>query len=288
MEANQRLISTPQRIRDQIKAWFLNPWWTVVTTLIAVITIPLSFYLAQDKEPNITYTINPVRSQLVQVDKTSDFAVSFRGQRVTADVSSATVSIWNSGKKAVARSDVLSPIEIKVGDGTRILDSKIVSWTREVIKPSIGTSELPRGLSGVNFHILEHNDGLQIQLIYEGNIATPIIVAGIVEGQPHGISYFDSQGHSGFLKQEIWMLLAIAAINLLSVSSSADKLLGTKYVRLALILTAVLGVAVVLFVIFNLAYPSLIGPPSFSPVSIGAAQTAEGSDKSAGSGLTSN
>lgn len=164
---------------------FSNPWWGIATTLTTIISAALGvyFYIAGLQSPDITYSVNPIRSSLVQVGKAADFSVSFQGQPVTSSVTSATVSIWNHGKKPIVASDVLSPIRIKVGTNNRILDAKIVGISRPVINASIEKSHLDSGLAGVQFRILERDDGAQVQLIYEGDFLTPIDVLGVVQGQ---------------------------------------------------------------------------------------------------------
>jgi hypothetical protein len=133
--------------------------------------------------PQLTYYVYPVRAAVLQTGQASKLAATFDNQPVQSDITVAQVALWNEGRRAIKRTDVLKPIVISTENNVPILEATVRKSTRDVIQLSLNTDELQRGRVTVNWAILEQNDGGFVQLIYAGNQQVRIQVEGVVEGQ---------------------------------------------------------------------------------------------------------
>lgn len=90
------------------------------------------------------------------------------GSNLDKSVHVAQHVFWNSGKLAIAASDVLSPIKVSILDkDTEILSAFISEQSRKVASCEIKQDDAKTIV--VSFRILEHDDGCSIKLFYAGN-----------------------------------------------------------------------------------------------------------------------
>lgn len=147
-------------------------------------------YFASVKEPAITYTVNPIRTTLVQTGGPSGLSVQFNGERLTEAVTSVTLGIWNAGRGSVKASNVLESLELKLPPNNRILSAKVLKQSRPIIQFQLGTGtpnaleSRPQSTLHMGFNVLEHNDSAIVQVIYEGQPEADVMVTGIFDGQP--------------------------------------------------------------------------------------------------------
>jgi len=158
---------------------------TLIGSLASIIAIPFSVYLfaVAQSYPQLTYYIYPVRAAVLQTGQASKLAATFDNQPVQSDITVAQVALWNEGRRAIKRADILKPVVISTENNVPILEATVRKSTRDVTQLSLNTDELQRGRVTVNWAILEQNDGGFIQLIYAGNQQVRIQVEGVVEGQ---------------------------------------------------------------------------------------------------------
>lgn len=159
---------------------------TFIAALASIIAIPLSVYLftLTQSYPQLTYYVYPIRAAVLQTGQASKLAATFDNQPVQSDITVAQVAVWNEGRRAVKRTDILKPLVISTEGNVPILEATLTKITRDVTQLSLNTDELQRGRVTVNWSILEQNDGGFIQLIYAGNPQVRIQAEGVVEGQP--------------------------------------------------------------------------------------------------------
>jgi hypothetical protein len=146
-------------------------------------------YYASIREPDVTFTVAPVRTTLVQSGVSSDLTVHFNGQPVSGTVTAVAIGIWNAGRAPVRATDVLRTMELHLPDKDRILSAKVLRQSRDIVNFQATT------LSGekldvraqtklaLRFDILERNDFAIFQVIYEGDPAATVSVAGVFVGQ---------------------------------------------------------------------------------------------------------
>jgi uncharacterized membrane protein YidH (DUF202 family) len=141
-------------------------------------------YFDSKSYPELTFSINPVRTVVVKSGQASRLATSFDNQIIQTDVTAAQVAIWNNGKRAVKNDEILKTVIIQTENAIPILEATIVNVTRDITKFSINTSEIQNGRLSVSWSILEQNDGAAVQIVYAGDTSVKLFGQGIIEGQP--------------------------------------------------------------------------------------------------------
>jgi hypothetical protein len=174
-----------------------NPWYGFYGFVIGIAALGFAVYshFASQQLPDIRYAVLPGRAVLVQGGRPSDLSVLYKNTAIEGSVTSVSIEVWNYGKKAVLPTDVLAPLQITTGDH-RILEAKIVKAGRDIAELQLNNDALAKGIVGLQFRILEHNDGGVIQLIYEGDASVQVSARGVVVGQPM-LSFvtYDEQQH---------------------------------------------------------------------------------------------
>lgn len=135
------------------------------------------------KSPDLVYYVDPARATVVRVNQSSRLHVEIDGKVVKKDITAAQIVVWNDGKEPIRKEKLLSPFFIKTGPLNPIIEANVQKETREVVGLRLDKSRVSEGLLGVNWTILEQNDGAIIQLIYYGDDQTYITASATVEGQ---------------------------------------------------------------------------------------------------------
>ena len=156
-----------------------------VRTIMTIITIILAIYFSLETKTKreLKYYCHPVKTTVVKAGQTSSLEVFCDKEKIESDVTAVQVAIWNHGKKSIKRDDILETITLYTEPKTPIIDAVIRKRTREVIKLSVDRSFFKEGFIPINWHILEHNDGGIIQVIFAGSPDVEILAKGIIEGQ---------------------------------------------------------------------------------------------------------
>ena len=171
------------------KKIFYHPILSVIFG-VGGIALAVYFGLVSIKKPNLTYYISPTRTAIVQKGNLNNFSVTYQGTQVTGDLSSAEIQIWNQGKQPIRREDILKTITLKTPNNEPIYQSTLKT-TRDVEGVSFTTSSgSPVGVLGLDWKILEHNDGIKLQIIYGGSVNLPLTLDGVIEGQQQGITKY--------------------------------------------------------------------------------------------------
>jgi hypothetical protein len=132
------------------------------------------------RERELTIYFNPSRVPIVQQGSITNFSVTILGSPLKGNLSSAELQIWNAGKEPIRDTDILKPITIRMPSNEAIYQ---VTWqgTRDVIGfTNFGGSN---GVVNLDWKILERNDGVKLQIIYNGSTHLPYSVDGVIEGQ---------------------------------------------------------------------------------------------------------
>jgi hypothetical protein len=169
----------------------MSGWLVGLIGLIATIY----FYFAALEKPELTYYVRPDRTALVAVGDTPDLLISYKGRTLSSSVSAAQITIWNAGKRPIRREDVLTPFVISMGENHPILTAKVVAVTSPVLDFRVDDSLSAKGLLKLDWRVLEHNDAAQIQVIYEGDTASPITVSGVSLGQRSVVMHTPPTGY---------------------------------------------------------------------------------------------
>lgn len=159
---------------------------TIVSLSIGVIGLYHYYESVQERLP--TYYVSPTRARIVDtsIPAPPQLQVLYRGKDLNANVSAATVYLWNAGKLPLKAEDVLEPVKIDLEPGCEIIDARILKTSRSVTKFAKGEiSETAKNSLPVSFALLERNDGAAVQIIYSGKPNAAISVAGTILGAGH-------------------------------------------------------------------------------------------------------
>jgi hypothetical protein len=155
----------------------------LIGTVTSIIAFPLSFYFARQIKPNLSILSHPTRSIIVQSGRISDLAVSLRGKQIVGNLTAAQFLIHNAGKGPVRHEDILKPIFIVAPTNCPIFEATIRYATRDEIGFQLITNDISSGRLGLDWKILEENDGASFQILYGGPEDVRFSDEGTVVGQ---------------------------------------------------------------------------------------------------------
>src|ERR1017187_7558651 len=120
--------STPEQ-KGLFKRIFHHANFNVVCGIVTIVSLFVSiyFYNATIAKPDLTYYISPTRAPILQSGKLDNFTLTYHGNQITGDLSSAEIQIWNAGKAPIIHDDILEPITLRTQHGEPIY--KIVKST---------------------------------------------------------------------------------------------------------------------------------------------------------------
>lgn len=156
-----------------------------VAALSSVVSLPLALYCYVETiiDPDLTYSIHPIRTIIVRAGQASKLYASCEDAPITTDVSSARLAIWNEGKLPIKPSQVLAPITFVTSGGTRIIEARVIKTSRPVTNVRLDETQSSNGRLGIAWDILEKGDGVIVQIIYAGDTRLRLTVDGVIEGQ---------------------------------------------------------------------------------------------------------
>ena len=213
-------------------AWLNDHVFT--KTLLAILTIvgfilSIYFYKANIAKPELTYYISSTRTAIVQSGKLDNLTLSYFGNNITTDLSSAEIQIWNAGKQPITKEDIRKPVALRTQHGEPIYKTTITTTRDVVTLDLINNANHPAGVIPLNWNILEQNDGIKLQIIYGGGVDVPITVDGVIKGQQQGIT--QSPGPSSkrqtFLDKSFFTILLLF-LTFLAIMVLANDVLSRK------------------------------------------------------------
>ena len=214
-----------------------------VRTIMTIIGIILAIYFYSETKTKreLKYYCHPVKATVVKAGQTSALEIIWKNEKIDSDVTAVQVAIWNNGKESIKRDDILKTITLYTEPKTPIIDAVVRKRTREVIDLSIDRSSFKEGFIPINWHILEHNDGGIIQVIFAGSPDVEILAKGIIEGQKSikQIKYYGKvKSQKEQIKSEVFkirfmafasLFMAIFIIFIFSLSKRDDTKRLAKY-----------------------------------------------------------
>lgn len=158
----------------------------IIVTIIVAIVVSLYFYKKSIAKPEPVFLVDPLRIEIIDSKHFSETqlrVVRSNGNEIKGDVTSVRFYFWNNGRKSIKPSNILEPLVITLNDPNgEILDYKILKCSRKVVKPIVDRDSVdPNRKLSVSFAILEKEDGLTGQIIYEGNPTANFMISGTIE-----------------------------------------------------------------------------------------------------------
>jgi len=157
-----------------------------VGSVASIISFALSvyFFSASREISELTYFVHPTKAAVVKTGQTSRLSVQFDGQKLTGDITATQIAFWNAGRRPIRSGGILKPLVIRTGNNARSLEATLQKASREVVGLTLDSSHLSSGAVGINWNILEQNDGGVVQIVYSGDEKVEIAAQAVVEGQP--------------------------------------------------------------------------------------------------------
>ncbi len=160
----------------------------IIGIVIGILGICLSiyFYKKSIAKPEPILLTDPSKTLIVNAEHLSDTTLKIvraDGNDVVGDVTAIRFYFWNNGNKSIKVSNILEPINISLNDPNAvILDYKILKTSRKVVAPRLmrNVKSTDNSLS-IFFNILEKDDGITGQIIYNGDQKTDLVVSGTIE-----------------------------------------------------------------------------------------------------------
>lgn len=163
-------------------------WSTVIPWVIAITGLAVSAfqYLESQESRDPQLVTDPSRTEIISVERLSEAPIQVvkqDGTRITDDVTAVNFYFWNGGDIPIQREEVLRPVTITLEDqDAEILDYRLRQYSRDVIEPSITANSASSSTLILSFEILEHNDGMAGQIIYQGDPDADLTYTGVVQG----------------------------------------------------------------------------------------------------------
>lgn len=175
-------------MRFKLFSFINSPWSNLIGMLIGFVGIILSVYFynltKQERQP--AYVIDPGHISIIDslaLGNTPLMLSDSSGRQINGDVSLSKLYFWNAGNLSIRRENVLEPINISVGEGSEIIDYRIIKSSRALVRPEIKPVLNSDGRKlELSFDILEGMDGVAIQLVYLGRPPGGLSVNGTIEG----------------------------------------------------------------------------------------------------------
>jgi hypothetical protein len=119
--------------KNPIISFFSKPIVGILGSIFSIIALPLSvyFYIESIQSPNLTFSRNPSKLEIVAASKSSKFSVDYNGQPVSGDISIAQIAIWNQGNKPIKAEDILAPVILHTTPGVGILEASVRKPSRD-------------------------------------------------------------------------------------------------------------------------------------------------------------
>lgn len=147
------------------------------------IAIALGTWWHQTKSRDFAATVSPAVGEIVKAGVVSDIAVTYRGTPITGSLRAYQVAIWNAGREAIRRDDILKPFRITWQPDAVVLDAKILRKTREEAGLQIARVTSTDHFLDIDLKIMERNDGALLQFLVSGDSKFDVSIEGTIVDQ---------------------------------------------------------------------------------------------------------
>ena len=262
---------------QQIANWIKTHWIPVIILLVLTLfgfsaNIYRVFF---PPKPDLRACINPIQTPIVQASSNSDLSISYKNVPVNDNVTAVQVAFWNEGKLPVKADDVLKPIVIRFPDRVRLLEVKGITVSRDEAKLSTSTMQAQgdkflKPEVGINFKILEQNDGILLQFVYAGPPEPKFTIEGSVVGQ-RNIKWANPNQKTRipewlyiFLFICLWITMAGSYFNTQKLAARTNSTASAAWMRLSQLLMLLSFLCGLVFIIKHFwINPSHVTPFGF-------------------------
>src|ERR1035441_7570855 len=126
-----------------------------IAALASILTFVFGFFpWAFAAKRELTFSVNPNRTPIVQAAKSSDIAVTYKGIKVEGDVTAEQIAIWNDGRESIRREAILTNIMLCVPTNCQLLEAKILHTRQAVSGFRLDAPNIPFGTINLDWRIL--------------------------------------------------------------------------------------------------------------------------------------
>ncbi len=191
-----------------------------LVTLLALISFPLSLWFWWDSknDPKLTYYVASAPTILARPDILPGLSIQVMGRSIVKPIYAARIYVWNSGRRAIKREDLLPSLRLAPASTTRadieVLWSNVAVVSREEIQPRLevrpdGKAVLP------NWLILDEDDGFVVDVVYQAAMPVNWQLVGSVAGQKKIDAWANDQPHDSvrksFIPRPFWFVPMLIA-----------------------------------------------------------------------------
>ncbi|WP_338867964.1 hypothetical protein WBJ53_16250 [Spirosoma sp. SC4-14] len=164
--------------------WFNgNPTFNIVTLLLAIIGIILSFYFYFKSKKNkvpiyIARSVNLVRESIKKIETVE---IMYAGSKIE-NLSLTKIALWNDGRDTISFNDVAhaDPIKICIDEEYDILDAEILFQKNPANDFSVKIDSNRKAIL-INFDFFDFEEGIVIQLAHTGNSSDDVRLTGTIK-----------------------------------------------------------------------------------------------------------
>ena len=171
--------------REYLDRFLKNPWASGAAWLFSIVALPLAIFTWTDsiRSRKLCYLVHPVRTIVLNAQGATGLTVTHKGQELKGDLTAAQISIWNAGNESIRSTNILESVRLVSNPPVQIIEAQIQKHSRDLCGASLDVAKAASGIIGLNWAILENNDGVIVQVIYQGTPDVSFSVLGVLEGQ---------------------------------------------------------------------------------------------------------
>lgn len=211
---------------DKDEVGILSIVFGVLGLSVGIIGLGVSiyFYFQTNKYKAPVFVVDPVRTEILSKTRVSEAPIRIiksDGNEITSDLTSIRFYFWNDGTESIKREHILEKIKLTLDDpNAEIIDYRTLKLSRAVTDFKLTpNSDNPARSLILSFAILEKNDGVTAQVIYEGKPDAKLIVGGYIEDVKSIRTAFDIQNERLWLEYFRQLLPPLSIVLFITVVS---------------------------------------------------------------------
>jgi hypothetical protein len=190
----------------------------IISTIIAILAIIFSIYLAYDVEKKMEPVFHYNDSAIIIYNNmTPDSSIKLLKDSIiiTENVYLTEIILWNKGEESIPMEMVRDSIKIEFLNTKRILDFKIINETHPTSKFNI--YKITENKIGINWKYFDPKNAMKFQIIFTGNRTLNLKFSGYVVGvdKIEKLKIYSSKPQINFL--DVKFIFSILVCMLLSI-----------------------------------------------------------------------
>lgn len=168
---------------SKINDLFNNPYFNLVSFIIALIGIILSIYFFQKSKKNkkpiyLNRTINLVKENIHKIDTVQ---ITYNNAPIS-NLSITKIAFWNDGRETINSSDIAQNdnIKVNISDEFQILDAEIIYQKKPSNDFRIKVNEDFKTIN-IEFDYFDFEEGIVLQVYHTGNDSSDLHISGTVK-----------------------------------------------------------------------------------------------------------